>query len=270
MITIRLNTDIILPEGYSEYEIDSDRNLELTFTAKGKCDVFVLVKRADHVRIRTFAEAGSEVSYLFWNVSETPAEFDENHEVLSGAKLTLAYGELNGSETDRRTSASLRGMHAQALVSSASLVSTRKDYRIDVTNFAPRTNGEIRNYAVVLKEGKITIDAIGRIVKGAKKSENHQTSRALTFEQGQHSTILPELLIDENDVQASHAMSIGRMDEDQLYYMMSRGLTPEQCTALISSGYLMPLAEVIDNEQLRERLREEMERKIAELCSIQI
>ena len=63
-------------------------------------------------------------------------------------------------------------------------------------------------------------------------------------------------------------MSIGRMDEDQLYYMMSRGLTPQQCTTLISTGYLMPITEVIDNEELRETLRSEMERKIAELCSM--
>jgi Fe-S cluster assembly protein SufD len=137
---------------------------------------------------------------------------------------------------------------------------------MNVVNFAPHTHGEIRNYAVVLKTGVLMIDAIGKIVKGARKSESHQTSRALSFEDGQKSTILPELLIDENDVQASHAMSIGRMDEDQLYYMMSRGLSVEQCTSLVSAGYLMPITEVIDNEELRETLRSEMERKIGELC----
>ena len=77
-----------------------------------------------------------------------------------------------------------------------------------------------------------------------------------------------ELMIDENDVQASHAMSIGRVDEDQLYYMMSRGLSVQQCTSLISTGYLMPITKVIENEELRNMLAEEMERKIAELCSM--
>ena len=268
MTPIRLNTDILLKEGYSEYEIDSDRKLEITFRGSGKCDVFVRITRADQVRIRSFIAEDADVSILFWNVSGTACDIDESHDVAADAKLTIAYGECNSAATHRNTYVSLRGRQAQALISSASLVSDRKNYSMNMVNFAPHTSGEIRNYAVVLKTGVLTIDAIGRIVKGARRAESHQTSRALSFEDGQKSTILPELLIDENDVQASHAMSIGRMDEDQLYYMMSRGLTPQQCTTLISTGYLMPITEVIDNGELRETLRTEMERKIAELCSM--
>ena len=267
MIPVRLNQDFKLSQGYSEFEIDSDRNLEVTFSAEGKCDVFIRIVRADHVRIRTYAAKGAQVSYLFWNVSGTDTEIDESHEVSADAKVTIAYGECNGAPTRRNTYVALRERNAEALVSSASLVQTKKDYSMNVVNFAPHTQGNIRNYAVVLKTGSLMIDAIGRIVKGAYRSESHQTSRALSFEDGQKSVILPELLIDENDVQASHAMSIGRMDEDQLYYMMSRGLSVAECTKLISTGYLMPVTEVIDNEELREKLRNEMERKISELCS---
>ena len=110
------------------------------------------------------------------------------------------------------------------------------------------------------------IDAIGKVVKGARRSQSHQTSRALSFEKGVQATILPELLIDENDVNASHAMSIGRVDDDQLYYLMSRGLSVKQCTSLISTGYLMPITDTLNNEVLKEKLKEEMERKLNELC----
>lgn len=268
MTPIRLSTDILLSEGYSEYEIDTDRDLEITFRGSSKSDVFIRVSRADHIRIRAFIEGSAEVSMLFWNVSEHDTEIDESYEVLENAKLTIAMGECNAKSAKRKTYVALRGNNAEALVSSASLVQSKKDYSMNVVNFAPHTHGEIRNYAVVLKTGTLMIDAIGRIVKGAYRSENHQTSRALSFEDGQRSTILPELLIDENDVQASHAMSIGRMDDDQLYYMMSRGLTPQMCTQLISTGYLMPITEVIDNEELKEKLAAEMERKIGELCSM--
>lgn len=66
-------------------------------------------------------------------------------------------------------------------------------------------------------------------------------------------------------VEASHAMSIGRVDDEQLYYLMSRGLTLPQVTALISSGYLMPVADVIEKEEIRSVLREELERKLSAL-----
>jgi ABC-type transport system involved in Fe-S cluster assembly, permease component len=110
------------------------------------------------------------------------------------------------------------------------------------------------------------IDAVGKIIKGAYRSESHQTSRALSFAEGQNATILPELLIDEDDVQASHGMSMGRVDEDALYYLMSRGLSVQQCTSLISQGYLMPITETLQNDDLKKKLKEEMERKMDELC----
>ena len=133
---------------------------------------------------------------------------------------------------------------------------------------APHTSGKIENYAVVLDGGKLFIDAVGKIVNGASGSQSHQTSRALSFADGQQTKILPKLLIDENDVQASHAMSIGQADPEQLYYMESRGLSKAQCTSLLASGYLLPIADTLNDQTLSELLREEMERKVASLCSM--
>lgn len=266
MKEIRVNEDILLPQGYSEYEIDTERDLELTFRGSGRCDVFVRIVHAGKMRIRTFAEQDAKISYLFWNVSKEKMDIDESHEVLGNADVTVAYGECNGADTHRKTYVALRQEGARALVSSATMVDCDKNYQMNVVNFAPHTYGDIRNYAVVLGKGNLMIDAVGKIVKGAHRSESHQTSRALSFEAGQHAEILPELLIDEDDVQASHAMSMGTVDEDQLYYLMSRGLSVQQCTTLISSGYLMPITDTLDNEDLKAKLKEEMERKIAELC----
>lgn len=266
MTPIRVNQDIQLSDGYHEYEIDTDRSLELTFSASGNVQVFVRIIHCGPLRIRTFNARDSKVSYLFWNDMKEPLNCDETHEVMGDAEVTVAYGECNEAASKRKTYMTLRENGAHGKVSSASLVRADKNYSMEVVNFAPHTLGNIENYAVVLKGGKLMIDAIGKIVKGAKASESHQTSRALAFEEGQNAEILPELLIDENDVQASHAMSMGRVDDDQLYYLMSRGLTMQQCTSLISTGYLMPIADVIDQEELRNTLRKELEGKISSLC----
>ena len=83
-----------------------------------------------------------------------------------------------------------------------------------------------------------------------------------------NAVILPKLLIDENDVQASHATSVGRIDENQLIYLQSRGLTEGQVLNLISTGYLMPIASFIENEQLQNQLKEEIESKVSASCSM--
>jgi len=58
MTPIHVDTDIQLPEGYSEYEINTDRNIELTFTAKADCDAFVRIINTGKLRIRTYAPRG--------------------------------------------------------------------------------------------------------------------------------------------------------------------------------------------------------------------
>ena len=124
----------------------------------------------------------------------------------------------------------------------------------------------MRNYAVILKDGRFLMDAAGAIEKGAHVSESHQTSRALCFDDTMAATIIPALLIDDNDVKASHAASVGRVDEEQLYYLQSRGLNMNDCMRLISTGYLMPITETISDERLRETLKKELEEKIAAIC----
>ena len=265
MKTIHVSEDIRLSEGFEEFVIESDRDLDLSVSALGKCQAFFRIRRAKSLRIRGHAEKDSDVSLVYWNEGERALFADESYEVNENAHLVCAYGECSGGECDRRIWVALREKRAAAEILSASLVNEKKKFRMNIVNFAPKTSGEMRNFAVVLQDGKLMIDAIGKIVKGAKGALSHQTSRAMSFAAGQNTTILPELLIDENDVEASHAMSIGRVDDEQLYYMMSRGLTMKQCTALISAGYLMPVADILENEDLRNALRNELERKIASL-----
>jgi len=266
MKPIHVTTDIQMPAGYSEYEINTDRDIEITFTARETCDVFIRILNTGKLKIRTYVSKGIHVNYLFWNLSENILDVEETYEVMGDANVTVAYGEINRADTTRTVHMALREEGATGLLSSASLVDCTKTYNMNVVNYAPHTYGDMKNYAVVLGNGRLMIDAIGKIIKGAYRSESHQTSRALSFAEGQNAIILPELLIDEDDVQASHAMSMGRVDEDALYYLMSRGLSVQQCTSLISQGYLMPITETLENEDLKTKLKEEMERKIAELC----
>ena len=253
-----------LSDASSLLTIDTDQDLDLELITDGRAEAFIKIVHASKISIK--AEILHDCRILFWNDDDSALETEESYKISAKANLNVAYGECNEAATKRHVEVSLDHEGAETLLSTASLVNTNKQYRFLVTNEKPRTTGKIRNHAVVLKGGKLMIDAVGKIVKGAKKSMSHQVSRALSFEEGQSATILPELLIDENDVQASHAMSIGKVEEKELFYMMTRGLSLKECTKLISLGYLMPITETLNNEDLRNTLQEELERKISELC----
>lgn len=265
---LKQDSSLELNGGFQRYEIDTVQDLKIKLQIHASGSFFFRILNAGKIEIEGNIPEGNDVSVVFWNDSEGRVETVESYAVDQQGSLHLAYGECNEGETERSVQVDLNGRSAHTDISSASLVRSRKNYRILAANHGIKTSAEIKNYAVVLKEGKLMIDAIGKITKGAAKSKSHQVSRALSFEDGQNTTILPELLIDENDVEASHAMSIGKVDEEQLYYLMSRGLNMRQCTTLISLGYLLPITDLIRDDDIRITLRSELERKVGELCSM--
>lgn len=266
MILVRSDAEIRLEEGLTEILVDTDRDVELSLENHSEnVQVFIRLKKVGKFHFRTFNYANSSACYLVWNCLNNPLETQEHHEVMADAKAHVLYAELSKQEVKRDVWMALREPNAHGLVGSSALVANRYHLVQNVVNLAPHTLGEIQNFAVVLKGGDLYIDAIGKIVNGSFKSQSHQQSRAMCFEEGQKSTIIPELIIDENDVQASHAMTIGRMDVETMFYLQSRGLTAKQSTALIARGYLQSMTHFLNDEELNQKLSEELESELAHL-----
>jgi Fe-S cluster assembly protein SufD len=77
-----------------------------------------------------------------------------------------------------------------------------------------------------------------RVEKGAAGTNAFQTNRNLVLGQGAHADSVPTLEIEENDVRCSHASAVGPIDEEQRFYLESRGVPPEVADRLIVSGFL--------------------------------
>ena len=116
--------------------------------------------------------------------------------------------------------------------------------------------------AIVLDNARLKLEIIGSISKGNSGSETHQMSRIMNLGDNVHGMVYPMLLIDENDVAASHAASVGQPDEEQVYYLQSRGLTRLDALKLIITGYLMPIVDAIDDEVIKETLVQEIMEKV--------
>lgn len=75
----------------------------------------------------------------------------------------------------------------------------------------------------------------------------------------------PILLIEEFEVTAGHAASVGQVDEEQLYYLMSRGLSREAAEYLVVRGFLGPVIVQMPSEEIRRQLVEIIDRKLSGL-----
>ncbi|MEG0823096.1 MAG: SufD family Fe-S cluster assembly protein [Erysipelotrichaceae bacterium] len=204
----------------------------------------------------------------FWNDSAANINIDHTINVYKDATLNAAYAEFSSSNANYNLKVNLLGKGSNVKTSSASLVGNSVHYDILCTHEEGHNICNNENYAVVLTNADFSIKDTGKIIKGASEAKSHQTTRVLTMSKNHKSTVEPLLLIDENDVEASHATSLGQIDENQLYYLQTRGLSTQQAMGLLTTGYLLPIAKTIQDEELQATLAKEIESKVASKCLI--
>jgi Fe-S cluster assembly protein SufD len=103
-----------------------------------------------------------------------------------------------------------------------------------------------------------------RVEKGASGTNAYQTNRNLVLGQGAHADSVPTLEIEENDVRCSHASAVGPIDEEQRFYLESRGVPPEMADRLIVSGFLDDVLERVPVPQLLPWLRATLAERLAQ------
>lgn len=131
-----------------------------------------------------------------------------------------------------------------------------------VTNRGPHSTGLINQRGVLLENSRLIFNGIGQIVHGAHGSKADQQNRVLMMSDEAHGDANPLLLIDENDVIAAHAASVGPVDKVQMNYLMSRGIPYDQAQRLVIRGFLGAVLDAIPNKDVRRKMIDILERKL--------
>lgn len=131
-----------------------------------------------------------------------------------------------------------------------------------VTNRGPHSTGLINQRGVLLENSRLIFNGIGQIVHGAHGSKADQQNRVLMMSDEAHGDANPLLLIDENDVIAAHAASVGPVDKVQMNYLMSRGIPYDQAQRLVIRGFLGAVLDAIPNKDVRRKMIDVLERKL--------
>ncbi len=113
------------------------------------------------------------------------------------------------------------------------------NYKIRINHLKPFTTSIANNHAVLNHQASCFFDVQSYIKKGSYQSVANQTSKILTLSDHCLAQINPQLLIDEHDVVGSHAATCGKVDEEVVYYMQSRGYDQILTNQLIVIGNLL-------------------------------
>lgn len=133
---------------------------------------------------------------------------------------------------------------------SAVLSSSNSDKTLDINiaHLAPHTEGLAESHGICEDHSRLFFFGASSIIKGAKQSSTRQAAKIMVFDEDCRGRCDPVLVIDENDVQASHAAVLGKLNEAHLFYLLSRGIELKEAKRLMTQGYLRPIADYFDNE----------------------
>ena len=158
----------------------------------------------------------------------------------------------------------LNGQGSEAETKTVSIASgkQKQNLTIRIENVGKRSIGNIINYGITKDVAHLAFNGVGKIQKDAKDCDNQQETRLLNLSKTAEAVANPFLLIDEGDITAGHAASIGQLDEEQIYYLMSRGMARAEASKMIVSGFLTPFVDALDDEKMREELQMRIEAKL--------
>lgn len=265
-----INQDIVFacPQGDETLHVDVSQtlNIEINVAERQTSALMLFVTGQGELNITVNLDTAASLNYLWINESLKELKVDETFNLGKDTSLQANYGELSGGELVKTTLYCLQGTGAQVETRSATLASRKVNWQMSAEHQALHTAANLNNYGIGIGSGDLTMTVIGHIAKGMSYSSTHQTTRFLNLSTASKATAFPELLIDENNVEASHACTIGQADEEILYYLQARGLPRMEATRLIITGYLLPITESIQQEDLRDQLQQSIEEKVSVQC----
>ncbi len=136
------------------------------------------------------------------------------------------------------------------------------DFRTLQEHVAPRTTSDLLFKGAVQDTAKSVYTGLIKIHKDAKGSSAFQTNRNLTLSHGAWAESVPNLDIETNDVKCSHASTVGPIDEDQLFYLESRGVHPDVAQRLVVLGFFDEVLAQLPVGGLAETLRQKVALKL--------
>lgn len=182
--------------------------------------------------------------------------------VRSNEQKVLPYVWLNGENQEVAVQVRLVGERASLLL--VGIFLGRKNHSLvfntHVIHEAPHTKSLTHLRGVFSDRSSFSNDGMIHIEKGAKGADGFFASKVLLFDDAKGRSV-PALEIDENDLKAGHASTVGRPDENQMFYLRSRGLSEKEAENLIVSGFFEPTIALLP-ESTRQEVRAKLNAKL--------
>ncbi len=233
-------TLIIVDEGAQVHYVEGCTAPMYTSESLHSAVVEVIVKRGARARYTTIQNWANNIYNLV-----TKRAFAYQDAVMEwvdgnlGSRLTMKYPSVYMMEP---------GARGEILSIAFSGKGQHQDAGAKLVHVAPNTTGQIISKSISKDGGRSSYRGLARVEKGAKNSKCNVVCDALILDPQSRSDTYPYIEILEQDVSVGHEASVSRIGEEQLFYLMSRGLTQAESATMIVNGFIEPLVKELPME----------------------
>lgn len=184
--------------------------------------------------------------------------------VDQNARVDFVVGEMGDGYTVGEFGSSLLGAGSVS-TGHAVVLGTGKahlDLTAKMVHIGKFSESDTSTRGVMLGKADAICRGVTHIQKGASGANGEQTEKLLMLSPKSRADAIPILLIDENDVKCGHAASVGQISEEQLFYLMSRGISKADAKRMIVWGFLDPVLAALPVERVRNAVETILERKM--------
>jgi Fe-S cluster assembly protein SufD len=199
------------------------------------------------------------------NYSRATWHFASHHaRVDRDAELDWVAGGFGSAKGKVRIQNDLAGQGATSRVTGAYFADGTQhlDYDTFQEHLAPATTSDFAFKGALRDTARTVWRGMIRVEEGAQKTNAYQENRNLLLSKTAHADSIPGLEIMANDVRCTHGATLGQVDREQLFYLMSRGLSRSEAERLIVRGFFQDVLDRVELEPVREALAAALESRI--------
>jgi Fe-S cluster assembly protein SufD len=209
---------------------------------------------------------GAKVEYVsVQNLSRGTWHFGSHHaRVERDAELDWVAGGFGSAKSKVWIQNDLAGQGATSRVTGAYFADGTQhlDYDTFQEHMAPSTTSDFAFKGALRDTARAVWRGMIRVEEGAQKTNAYQENRNLLLSKSAHADSIPGLEIMANDVRCTHGATLGQVDREQLFYLMTRGLTRAEAERLIVRGFFQDVLDRVDLEPVRDALAAALEARI--------
>ena len=231
---------IIVDEGAQVHYVEGCTAPQYTTDSFHSGVIEIVVKKGARSRYTTIQNWSTNVYNLVTQRAKVFA--DATHEWVDanlGSKVTMKYPSCYLMEPGARGE-----MLSMAFAGTGQV----QDAGSKMVHFAPNTTSKITSKSISKNGGRASYRGLLKVYKGAKGVKSNVVCDALLLDPKSQSDTYPYIEIDEDDVTIGHEASVSKVGEEQLFYLMSRGLSEEEATTMVVSGFIEPLVKELPME----------------------